>query len=75
MVHLAKFHRNLTLSTYIATQSNKFTELRHGVWQIDYIYKTQLIRQSYTLLPLRRKNPRIDNIRGFFLVKRLGKPP
>ncbi|MFS9004607.1 MULTISPECIES: dehydrogenase [Streptococcus] len=23
---------------------------------------------------LRRKNPRINNIRGFFLVKRLGKP-
>ena len=26
---LAKFHRNLALVTYIITQSNKFTELRH----------------------------------------------
>ena len=27
-----------------------------------------------TFYPFQRKNPRIDNIRGFFLVKRLGKP-
>ncbi|WP_153219147.1 hypothetical protein [Streptococcus mitis] len=30
---------------------------------------------EFASLPLRRKNPRIDNIRGFFLVKRLGRPP
>ena len=45
------YNKNLAFFTYIATQLNKFTELRHGVLQIDYIYKTQLIRQSYTLLP------------------------
>ena len=37
--------------------------LGHGALQIDSICQTQL----------RRKNPRIDSIRGFFLVKRLGK--
>ena len=28
----------------------------------------------FASLPLRRKNPRIDTIRGLCLVKRLGKP-
>ena len=65
-----------SLVTQIVTQSNKFTELRHGVQQINSICKTQLVRQlgrQATSFLLRRKNPRIDTIRGLCLVKRLGK--
>ena len=65
-----------SLVTQIVTQSNKFTELRHGVQQIDSICQTQLVRQlgrQPTSFLLRRKNPRIDTIRGLCLVKRLGK--
>ena len=66
-----------SLVTQIVTQSSKFTELRHGVQQINSICKTQLVRQlgrQATSFLLRRKNPRIDTIRGLCLVKRLGKP-
>ena len=61
-----------SLVTQIVTQSNKFTELRHGVQQINSICKTQLVRQlgrQATSFLLRRKNPRIDTIRGLCLVK------
>ena len=30
---LTKLHTNLALVTYIVIRLNKFTELRHGVWQ------------------------------------------
>ena len=66
-----------SLVTQIVTQSNKFTELRHGVQQINSICKTQLVRQlgrQTTSFLLRRQSPRIDTIRGLCLVKRLGKP-
>lgn len=33
------YNKNLAFFTYIDTQSTKFTELRHEVWQIDSIYK------------------------------------
>ena len=34
---LTKFHRNLALVTWIVIQLSNFTELRHGVWQSDFI--------------------------------------
>ena len=41
----------------------------------NQLHFPNVVSKTVTLFYLlRRKNPRIDNIRGFFLVKRLGKP-
>ena len=42
---ISKTFFSSSLVTQIVTQSNKFTELRNGVWQIDSICQTQLVRQ------------------------------